>query len=886
MKNAFKPAALAMAVAAVISASSQTYASGDEVLLEEIIVTAKLKKSLVNSVEQKRFADTVIEAISMEDIGVLPGKSIAESLIALPGVAGARNDDGSISKLSIRGAQDLALSTLNGRELVSGSASRTVNFGLYPSTVVSQAQVHKSSKASLIEGGLSGVVNMDTLKPFDFEETRVVITGQASDAQGADDVPMADAEGARGSLTYIDQLSDSLGVVASLSYANEPVAREGSLSPFSWGTYGPGQDLDGDGEIGDEHLPWGFIARHQGGEEERMGVFFDVQWIASDNVETNFDILYSDKSIEGEAQHTQYGGFMWNSAERFSNLDFVGDDLAAATIDLNPWAVPNAVAANGQEYSIDEEVVAGGYNIKWNLEQWTLVGDLSYSKAEQHYTWNSFNLNMDQASELVFDYQAYGDSPSLAVSGSDITDPTLWSPTGWFTLGVSEGITDDEMIALRLDGEHHLDMEFGNFQLKTLKVGTRYYDREKSLDVISSEASYVSGHPFSPNNDGSLDVSPLDSSYVAGIMSADNAPDMIMWDFDRIVDRLGGYRRVDSVANLNRERTASWEVQEDSLSFYVQLDFSGEWFFPYSGNIGLRYIDTDSQSPGWVDFSDGNPAVATSAGNSYTEVLPSLNLSFDLTDEQVLRLGWAKVLNRPNIDDMRSSSAVFYNSLADRYEGSGGNPELDPTIAEQASLSYEWYPQEGTSLVLAAHYSDLESFVAEFTRQTTFNGQAAQVAGVGNGEGGYIRGLEVTLLKSFDQLPAPFNGLGVSANYSYTETNVDPSPDDPFGLIGLSRDVANASVWWAGEHLEARLGADYRSEYEDIDGFGNFLTVNDVTIVSTSVAYNFNKDLRVNLFVNNLTDEERNKYTGGVPQRTESIMNFGRIIGLGVHYNL
>jgi outer membrane receptor protein involved in Fe transport len=176
--------------------------------------------------------------------------------------------------------------------------------------------------------------------------------------------------------------------------------------------------------------------------------------------------------------------------------------------------------------------------------------------------------------------------------------------------------------------------------------------------------------------------------------------------------------------------------------------------------------------------------------------------------------------------------------------------------------------------------------VAEFTNQTTINGQTAQVSGVGNGEGGYIRGLEVALLMNFDDLPAPFNGLGLSANYAYTETNVDPSGDNTFGLTGLSKDVGNAALWWAGEKIEARVGVDYRSEYTDIDDFGNFLTIKDVTTVSTNFAYNFNKDLRVNFFVSNLTDEERSKYTGGVPQRTSFTSSYGRILGLGVHYTM
>ena len=824
----------------------------------------------------------------MEDIGVLPGKSIAESLITLPGVTGALNDDGKYASLSVRGAQDQALSTLNGRELVTTlRGSRSVDFSLYPSTIIASAQVYKTSKASLTEGGLSGVINMNTLRPRDFDERSIIFAGEGSYNDAAGEVPWADEWGGRVNVAFIKPWSDELGFVASFAYANEPIVQVGSLSPFNWGSYFytvPPEfvtDLDGDGQSGDENLPWGFIGRHQSSTDERKSAFLSLDWDPTDSITTSLDFLYSESDSEGEAQHNQWQNFVYNSAAGISNMQFAGDDLYSATIVLDPWNIPDAVGANMQFYQQRSEVINAGYNVKYQADGWALTGDFSYSKAESLGDWESANLRMDQATALTFDYQAYGDHPSLVVSGSSTTDPTLWTPTSWFTLGISTLENEDELKTIRFD----FDKFFDDSLFTSLNAGVRYYERSKRLDTIDSEASFRSGNVWSPNYDPNWDTSPFNESLVAGTYSASNAPDMLLWDFARIVEHLGGYQKVESVANINTELASSWQVDEDSYAFYGQLTFASE-SIPLSGNFGLRYVDTESVSTGWADLQDGNPAVPTREGNEYDEWLPSLNLSYAVTDDHNLRLGYGKVMARPNVDDMRSSSAVYLNIVTGLLEGSGGNPKISPTVANQLTASYEWYPRDETVFTFSGHYSNLDSFVAKTSIMTEINGMPAQIASIDNGDGGYIRGWETSLIHSFSHLPGAWSGLGVSGNYAHTESNVEPDATNKFGLVGLSEHVANVGAWWANDRFEFRVGADYRSEYRDISAFGVLLTIDDITVVSTNLAYNFTDTVRVNFYVNNLTDATRRQYTDDIPARGSSSMNFGRIYGLGFHIRL
>src|SRR5690606_33292203 len=155
---------------ALVSGSPSIYAQSQaDKELEEVVVTG-FRKSLVAATDAKRNSDTVIEAISADDIGGLPDVSIADSLSRLPGVTSVRTG-GQASELNIRGMSgDFVFATMNGREQVSTStgpiAGRKIEFDVYPSELISQAAVYKSPKASLIEGGVAGSIELTTVNPL------------------------------------------------------------------------------------------------------------------------------------------------------------------------------------------------------------------------------------------------------------------------------------------------------------------------------------------------------------------------------------------------------------------------------------------------------------------------------------------------------------------------------------------------------------------------------------------------------------------------------------------------------------------------------------------------------------------------------------------------
>ena len=185
----------------------------------EVIQVTGFRRSLIDSINQKRFADTVSEQLSADDLGSLPDVSVADALTRLPGVAAVRTG-GQAAEINIRGMDGgYVASTLNGREQVSTSGSRAIEFDQYPIELIAQAAVYKSPKASLIEGGVAGTVELTTASPLANEEQHsfnINVRGMFNDC--AAEVQHAKEFGHRLSLSYQGKfLEDSLGIA--LGYA-------------------------------------------------------------------------------------------------------------------------------------------------------------------------------------------------------------------------------------------------------------------------------------------------------------------------------------------------------------------------------------------------------------------------------------------------------------------------------------------------------------------------------------------------------------------------------------------------------------------------------------------------------------------------------------------
>lgn len=249
--------------------------------VEEVVITG-FRQSVLNAVEAKRNSDTVIEAISADDIGGLPDVSIADSLSRLPGVTSVRTG-GQASEINIRGMSgDFVFATMNGREQVSTStgpiAGRKIEFDVYPSELISQAAVYKSPKASLIEGGVAGSIELTTVNPLKNDKQHSVNLGvRGSSNSRTSEVEDAIDSGHRFNASYQGKFADdTLGVA--LGYAR--LSAPSVANQYIGLNYNAQRNVDG--VAGNEYVSEGMEIQQRGGEEQRDSYLGTFVWAPSD----------------------------------------------------------------------------------------------------------------------------------------------------------------------------------------------------------------------------------------------------------------------------------------------------------------------------------------------------------------------------------------------------------------------------------------------------------------------------------------------------------------------------------------------------------------------------------------------------------------------------
>src|SRR4051812_35835915 len=171
----FRPGSLAAAIAAVLGTSGYALAQDQEADDMEQVVVTGIRHGIENSIAVKKTNDSIVEAITAEDIGKLPDTSIAESIARLPGLA-AQRVNGRAQVISIRGlGPRYGATLLNGREIVSTGDNRSVELDQFPSELINSATVYKTPDAALVGQGLSGTLNMQTIRPLDFQKSQLAL---------------------------------------------------------------------------------------------------------------------------------------------------------------------------------------------------------------------------------------------------------------------------------------------------------------------------------------------------------------------------------------------------------------------------------------------------------------------------------------------------------------------------------------------------------------------------------------------------------------------------------------------------------------------------------------------------------------------------------------
>jgi iron complex outermembrane recepter protein len=955
------------------SALAQTDDQKDSTEVEEVVVTG-FAEALANAIDMKRKADTVIQAISAEDIGGLPDKSIAESLSRLPGVTVTRSS-GQAGTVQVRGmGEGFVFSTLNGREQVSPNGTRAMEFSQFPSELINSVEVYMSPKASLIEGGVAGTVELKTVNPLKMDkEQRVSISLRGNFNDKADELYDVEPFGSRFSLSFQKKmLDDTLGV--SLGYAK--LHQPNAATQIENDNYArPAVSVGGK----DIFLPGSFFAKQQGGTDDRDGYMGTINFEPNENLALQADAFYSKFKSQRAERGIRVQAFTITNI--YNTTLFDDQYLTGGTFVGRKDSEGIDFKVENNDQSTDYDILSGGFNAKWTQDNWTLSSDISHSEASgvlknqltRAYLYEKGAVNADHPDGW---YRDDDQQAAIQLNGISIPKFTLsrdYADVNSLRLRLYEEypyFNEDKIDAVRFDGKYEFDDSF----VSSLEAGVRHSERNhKDQRKVFVYGDGASGRI---RTDLSLPITEANSDVVHWKGDFANLPSFLAIDGKAIIEQaykdnkvLKSWTKyagpgVAEVANPDAfdangnpvarsvEAASRWgegrdwsmreqaDIDENVTSAYVQANIKTSLFDrDLTGNIGLRYVKTDQSSMAFVnvngDVSKGaieicdevgdcrSDLAQTSIGIKYSDLLPSLNLNYHITEQDQLRLALARVLSRVPINRITNNSNIGTVDPLDpdgptfNY-GSSTSPTLKPFIADQIDISFEHYMEEtkGT-FSIAGYHREIKSFIQDgaienfdfaahgfaipetfpvlegglFVDKPVLNG--TYTFAINNGTGGYIRGLEVAYTQTFSFLPSYLQGLGFSGSLSLVDSKITVSNQfDPTNTSarlpfpGLVERSGNFTIFYSYGGFETRLSTTYQGEF-----VGEALNIGRApviyaaeTVMDYQASYKFENGLDVVLSIGNLTDEPNRSYmlNEALPRRLNW---FGRTYAVGVNYS-
>ena len=865
-------------------------AEGDE----DAIVVTGFRASLENAVNEKKKAEQIVESVSAEDIGKLPDASIGESIARLPGLTSQRIN-GRAANISIRGfGPDLSTTLLNGREQTSTGDNRAVEFDQYPSEMVSQVNVYKTPSANVIGQGLVGTVDIRTARPLETGKQVLAIGLKGSIADLGKLNTGSRDKGYRANATYIDQFGDdTVGIALSANYANEGYQVE-EYNAWGFRDFGPARLITGNKS---------FVTST---ELKRFGLAGTLQADVDENVRMTVDLFYSkfdDDIIKRGIELPLGDAIGWTAAD----VAPAGRVLSGTTLVGGTFTDIEAVV-NNHILERKADLFSAGYNLAWQAtDRLNITLDYGHSRTNRNELTFESNAGTGRGQgvgardSIAFSLGTNGGTFRPTLNYSDPSLIQLTSPMGWGGIaGGQDGYYNDRIVEDTLN-QYRMDIEYElEGFMSALRAGVALTDRDKTLDADESFVVLANGAAQQRVPDQYL-LAPTQLEYLG-------LGPVISYD-PRALLAGGVYRLVpNDVRDVAFKR---YTVGEKLLTGYVQAAIDAELGAnSLTGNVGVQVIRTKQSSTGATFF--GGTIGAVTGGDEYTHVLPSLNLSLRTPSDFVFRLGLAREIQRPKLNDMRVSidygveNAGSTNAI---IRGSGGNPALRPYEADAVDVTFEKYFGSKGYIALQLYYKDLKNYIYE--REAPFdytgfplgavtvpvqNGFNGTLKAQQNSKGGSIYGAELAGTLPFEVIVPALEGFGVTGGVSYTKSKVRSNDSAAGGvgdIPGYSRWVANGTAFFEKWGFNARASVRYRSSFRgELVGFGGDRTTRRAlpeTIVDAQIGYDFGEGsalhgLSVYVQGQNLTDERFSTINPGRPLEVIDYQIYGRRYQAGVTY--
>ena len=980
--------------------------------LDQVSVTG-YRYSIEKSLDQKRNANAIVEVVTAEDVGKFPDKNVADALQRVPGVIVTR-DGGEGKNVSVRGlSSELTLTQLNGNYIATaesnGDPTRSFNYMLLPSNMLSSAELFKTPEARIDEGGVGGTVILHTRRPLELESNSGFVS---IDGTWADTTKKTDGQFS-GSYSWHDK-DDRFGVFVGYTQQKRTTRTMGA-STEGWQWYGRdegGTAVDVNGQPSDFNSNWwggtGFWDQNgqyytgfmmptsvnlnvKEEERERKGGQFTLQFKPTDNLTLTANYFRFDLSQDSRTNTLKvpewniaryYGDGNWRGGRLLDRLHFdpSGTIVTGADYSLHPGktyycseaeAAAAGMAPGGwgsDDCTVPTPQITGSYNIEESLSQ----------TADFAAEWRGESMDISVKGgrtwakggpELQFAVPLKPRRQNADGSWTNGNFASSWDLTGTPTMTFSPELMENLRNGiLQVDlGSTGSSWTRNSTEQKYVQIDTTWYNDGKFLESIQFGVKGRDGgiHRSTGNSYWACpgtDPSDYENRYWNG--GCNSIATQFSPDFLYPLGNLAGginasaYPAINYpayIAYLNstygpmqtrEEDNFVYNVDEEIYSTYLQANFRTERL---RGNIGVRIVGTSQHADStdkvtsyndyFFDDAAGNPlaclqgaAVPTGAptgtycgsegywrltdrvgrpetyevnalDRSYTDILPSFNLAYDLTDNLVLRAAAAKVISRPSYSDIAAPGSLNYFSqeyVDDRrltggagelgWYGSGSNKRLEAYEANQYDVGLEWYFQPGSVVGVGLFRKDVSNFAVPVIAdvEMVINGQTVTVQNYSTDAGGrdaVSQGVELYAQHTLDF------GLGFQFNYTYNDTNEaaitlgDGTELGESPLVGSAKNQTNFTVFYEAEKLLLR--ASYNRRGETVQGLVNGLNVYEEPYyqIDLNAAYNFTPAFSISASILNLTEEETRAHLGNDTQDRFYTNGYaGRVAYMGLTY--
>jgi len=827
----FRPAPLAQAAAIAmfsLALPAQAQNTPPAPAVEAFTVTGiRAALELANTV--KRGAPQVMDVITAQDVGKLPDENVAEALQRITGVQVTRvfGEGQSVHPRDL----PLVRVEVDGRTLLGYSArlsppeneqlGRNSGLDTVPSGLFGRIEVRKSPTASQVEGGLSGSINLVTPNPLDFRVPTTSLRAQATYSEGA-----KKTEPAISALFARSTEDKRLGMLVAVDYTQRTTLTQAfeRNNFFNRTRIGPGTapgtsaDLNADGvpDVSGSLLQYEQFVT----DRSRFGVTAELQARPSEQFEVLLEAIYSKMKTE--------------RAQDFLNWRYSGRAIT------NPVFADNFIVAGDSSGTLQQaglfraEPTASGLvalSTKWTPGALQVKTDLSASRGTLDQVIRQITIDTAAAIPGRFDYRA-GVIPSLDLGSFDVSRFSNYKPA-------TNGVRSNRLVASMNEQVAKVDLQYSLPEgvLSRVSGGLRWRALDAVSEAFRSQRTMTAAEtqPYTSVLDAGNFLSGINVPFPRGFLTT-------VADREFILQRstLGG--------PLDRNSARDYDLNERAVAGYVMADFDGTLAgMSYSANVGLRAISTDFKV---ITLAQGvTPVLDT---NKYTNYLPSANIVFNVTRDFLVRVAAARTMQQAGIAELAPS--LFVNTS--NRTATGGNASLKPTLSSNFDVSFELYGTRSSLLSGAVFYKDVKDVVASTIVLEQFVGFESlgpipytRPANVGTAK---VKGFELGIQRFFEFLPAPFDGFGVIANYTYSDAKGDGNTP----LVGVSKNSYNLIALFEKGPFSARLAYNSRDKaaFSFTEGRPDYVAKRSQ--LDFQAGFDINKQVSVQFQVQNIRPED------------------------------